>query len=263
MITIAVLIKCSIPTTAGHRVTIATAQPDGGILGFDHDIMPPPPDWQPYGGDAMGGWLLPTVGTYANATCRAGLGTFCSDPKVCCTGYPQPNQDWLFNSINQFSAACWHFAEHLTDIMEKNNETIIPFGLVSSQWGGTMVEHWQPNSTLNAGVCKNSSGGSYAEWQNKRYDIDSGGLYNGMVRPFVNMTIKGALWYQGENNVFQCHGANSNSQGANSGSGGPFACGTTETATGYACKYRGSCQLLPYCCSFFLLLLLFKDYSSR
>ena len=115
-------------------------QPDGGVLGFDHDIMPPPPAWQPYGGDAMGGWLLPTVGTYANATCRAGLGDHCPDPTKCCTGYPQPNQDWLFNSINQFSAACWHFAEHLTDIMEKNNETLVPFGLVSSQWGGTMVE---------------------------------------------------------------------------------------------------------------------------
>jgi hypothetical protein len=23
-----------------------------------------------------------------------------------------------------------------------------------------------------------------------------GGLYNGMVQPFLNMTIKGALWYQ-------------------------------------------------------------------
>ena len=56
-----------------------------------------------------------------------------------------------------------------------------------------------------------------------------------MVRPFQNMTIKGALWYQGENNVFQCHGSESNAQGANSGSGGPFACGTVETKTGYAC----------------------------
>ena len=60
--------------------------------------------------------------------------------------------------------------------MEANNETVIPLGLISSQWGGTMVEHWQPNATLNAGVCKNSSGGEYAPWQNKRWDIDSGGL---------------------------------------------------------------------------------------
>jgi hypothetical protein len=63
-------------------------------------------------------------------------------------------QDWLYNSINQFSAACWHFAEHLTDIAERNNETVVPFGLVSSQWGGTIIENWQPNVSLNAGVCK-------------------------------------------------------------------------------------------------------------
>lgn len=172
-------------------------QPDAPVQGFDFDILPPPPAWNPFGGDAGGGWLLPSVGTYANRTCRAGLGTHCPDPAQCCTGYPQPNDDWLYNSINQFSAACWHFAEHLTDMMEHNNETVVPFGLVSSQWGGTMVEHWQPNSTLNAGVCKNASGGAYAPWQNKRWDIDSGALYNGMVRPFLNMTIRGALWYQG------------------------------------------------------------------
>eukprot|EP01047_Picozoa_sp_COSAG01_P004770 COSAG01_NODE_159_length_23702_cov_119.507585_5_plen_73_part_00 len=59
-----------------------------------------------------------------------------------------------------------------------------------------MVEHWQPNASLNAAVCKNASGGAYAPWQNGRWDIDSGALYNGMVRPFLNMTIKGALWYQ-------------------------------------------------------------------
>ena len=113
-----------------------------------------------------------------------------------CTGYKTPNQDWLFNSINQFSAACWHFAEHLTEIAESKNETAIPYGLIGSHWGGTMVEHWQSNASLNSGVCKNASGGAYEPWQNGRWDIDSGRLFNGMVRPFLNMTIKGALWYQ-------------------------------------------------------------------
>ena len=172
-------------------------QPDGGIGGFDLDIAPPPPPWRSYGGDPAGGWLLPSVGSYANKTCRDGAGPQgdCSSPENCqsCTAYKLPNQDWLYNSINQFSAACWHFAEHLTDIAESKNETVVPYGLIGSHWGGTMVEHWQPNSTLNAGVCKNNSGGAYAAWQNGRWDIDSGGLYNGMVRPFLNMTIKGAL----------------------------------------------------------------------
>jgi hypothetical protein len=89
----------------------------------------------------------------------------------------------------------------------------------------------------------------------------SGGLYNGMVRPFLNMTIKGALWYQGiwppyiydqysmtltdhimiystgcctvpgENNAFQCHGANSIAQNGDN-SGGPIACGSIADRTG-------------------------------
>jgi hypothetical protein len=57
-----------------------------------------------------------------------------------------------------------------------------------------MVQHWISNSTLNAQACKNATGGPYKPSENGRWDIDSGGLYNGMVRPFINMTIKGALW---------------------------------------------------------------------
>ena len=45
--------------------------------------------------------------------------------------------------------------------MRFSAESVVPYGLVASHWGGTMVEHWQPNSTLNDGVCKNNSGGAY------------------------------------------------------------------------------------------------------
>jgi len=34
------------------------------------------------------------------------------------------------------------------------------------------------------------------------------------------MTIKGALWWQGENNAFQCHDAGSLTQDAGHGAGG-------------------------------------------
>jgi hypothetical protein len=39
---------------------------------------------------------------------------------------------------------------------------------------------------------------------------------------------------QGENNAFQCHGANSTEQDGKN-SGGPLACGSVEDKTGYAC----------------------------
>jgi len=216
-------------------------QPDGGYDGTDLDIIPPPPERQPWGDFAGGGWLLPSVGTYGNASCRMGLGdSGCTNTSHCCTRFSQPNDDWIYNSVDQFSAACWHFAEHLTDKMEANDESIMPIGLISSSWGGTMVEHWQPNATLNSGVCKNSSGYDYSPWQNKRWDIDSGALWNGMILPFVNMSIKGALWYQGENNVFQCHdaGDTDQSKGGRKPSGGPFACGNVGDSTGYACMMR-------------------------
>jgi len=64
---------------------------------------------------------------------------------------------------------------------------------------------------------------------------DDGALNNGMVAPFLNMTIFGALWYQGENNVHECipsPDANSRS----TGDGGPSACGNILTKTGYACS---------------------------
>ena len=49
-------------------------QPDGGAGGIDLDIAPPPSPWRSYGGDAAGGWLLPSVGSYANKSCRDGTG---------------------------------------------------------------------------------------------------------------------------------------------------------------------------------------------
>ena len=48
-----------------------------------------------------------------------------------------------------------------------------------------------------------------------------------MIAPVVNYTIYGAIWYQGENNVFQCQ--------PNLPPGDPNACGSAEAGTGYGC----------------------------
>jgi sialate O-acetylesterase len=62
----------------------------------------------------------------------------------------------------------------------------IPIGLVSSSWGGTKIEQWSPPSVMSScGVSPQS------------YDSQ---LYNAMITPLLKMTIKGALWYQGESN---------------------------------------------------------------
>jgi hypothetical protein len=126
-------------------------QPDGGYEGYDLDIAPEPPAWRSYGGNPAGNWLLPQVGTYANESCRVGAGKQCQGVGPdCCTAYPPPNNDWFYNSVNQFSATCWYFAEHLTDEMERMNETIVPLGLVGSHWGGTMIEVRSEEASLDS-----------------------------------------------------------------------------------------------------------------
>eukprot|EP01052_Picozoa_sp_SAG31_P082051 SAG31_NODE_42035_length_273_cov_0.885057_1_plen_78_part_10 len=53
--------------------------------------------------------------------------------------------------------------------------------------GGTMIEAWTPNKTLSES-CRNSVGGPPAVAPQ-----GNGGLYNGMVAPYLNMTIMGAM----------------------------------------------------------------------
>jgi hypothetical protein len=101
---------------------------------FDFYTSPPPPPYSNFGGYPEGGWLLADVGTYANQTCREGP----YEPSMPdCTAYPQPDDSWLDNSIDGFSAACWHFAEQLTDMQEAAGEPIVPLGLIGSHWVST------------------------------------------------------------------------------------------------------------------------------
>ena len=94
-------------------------------------------------------------------------------------------------SLFQFSAACWYFAEVLTNILGSEAP---PLGLISTAIGGSMVEQWIPNSTVAS--CKNLSLASHNQ-----------GLWDDNVRPYLKMTVKGWLWYQGENDM---HGVKGN-----------------------------------------------------
>ncbi|KAE8592125.1 hypothetical protein XENTR_v10018651 [Xenopus tropicalis] len=90
-----------------------------------------------------------------------------------------------------FSAVCWLFGRHLSRRLK------YPIGLVESVWGGTPVEAWSSKRALQkCGLSQHmecaSSRSMYAGPCN--YTV----LWNAMIHPLLNMTIKGAIWYQGK-----------------------------------------------------------------
>jgi len=73
---------------------------------------------------------------------------------------------------DHFSAVCFLTAREIHDALGGE----VPLGLISSNWGGTPVQSWEPNT---------------------------GTLYNSMIAPFAvgPMALTGVTWYQGEANV--------------------------------------------------------------
>ncbi|XP_029428930.1 sialate O-acetylesterase isoform X2 [Rhinatrema bivittatum] len=103
-----------------------------------------------------------------------------------------------------FSAVCWLFGRYLY------NKLQYPIGLVESCWGGTPIESWSSKRALekcglNTMKSQIKRSGSML-WS---YDIENEAygpqiysvLWNAMIHPLLNMTIKGAIWYQGEANT--------------------------------------------------------------
>ncbi|CAM9251474.1 unnamed protein product [Ectocarpus fasciculatus] len=105
----------------------------------------------------------------------------------------------------RYSAICWFFGKNIFD---SSLQRSIPVGLVSDNWGGTIIEAWSPPSVIE------KCGGSTGEVDVHRVDFDPNPhtaedfdpnaysiLYNTMVYPIRDMAVKGVLWYQGESNV--------------------------------------------------------------
>jgi sialate O-acetylesterase len=104
------------------------------------------------------------------------------------------------------SATCVEFGRSLLDQL---GPSAPPIGLVSSAVGGTTIESWSPNATTMQ--CQNTTVDAPTAGK------PDGSLFNGMACPFVNMTISGFVWYQGENNM---HG----DPGSSLHGGGGYGC---------------------------------------
>ncbi|XP_037697773.1 sialate O-acetylesterase isoform X2 [Choloepus didactylus] len=95
-------------------------------------------------------------------------------------------------NFTYMSAVCWLFGRNLYDTLH------YPIGLISSSWGGTPIEAWSSGRSLKAcGVPKQR----FIPLRPVSGPSNNSVLWNAMIHPLRNMTLKGVIWYQGENNV--------------------------------------------------------------
>jgi hypothetical protein len=89
------------------------------------------------------------------------------------------------NNLLDFSSTCYYFGESLIDLLGDNAP---PIGLVHTAWGGSMIEQWLSNETI--ATCGNVSKMSTNSAFHEQY-----------VMPYAEMSLKGFVWYQGENDM--------------------------------------------------------------
>jgi sialate O-acetylesterase len=104
--------------------------------------------------------------------------------------------NWLVpdtGSVANFSATAWFYG------VELYKRLGIPIGLIVSAWGGTPAEAWTPSEVINT----NPELQFYRSDPNKNpwFPTSPSILYNSMICPLQKLSIRGAIWYQGESNV--------------------------------------------------------------
>ena len=94
----------------------------------------------------------------------------------------------------KFSAVGYYFAERLNQVLD------VPVGIINCSWGGSCIEAWLPREIVKNYEDVDLSRAEYGNRQHFHAGVPTI-MYNGMLSPLMNYTIKGFLWYQGEANV--------------------------------------------------------------
>jgi sialate O-acetylesterase len=145
----------------------------------------------------LGGWkhYKPEVCSEVASGAYAGVRIFTVQKDTSAVPLDHCKGNWLTadtTTVNDFSATAWFYGAYL------NKQLGVPVGLIATAWGGTPAEVWTPVESIKAepdlGFYLNHYNGSI--W----WPGTPGVLYNAMIHPLVNYTIKGAIWYQGESN---------------------------------------------------------------
>lgn len=96
----------------------------------------------------------------------------------------------------KFGATCWYFGQQLMDQM-KMNDKVIPIGLINTAVGESRISWFMDNTTVS--TCHNRS--NSMRGKDNVDALREGQLFATHILPFVDFTIKGWVWYQGEHNM--------------------------------------------------------------
>lgn len=102
--------------------------------------------------------------------------------------------EWMYptpENVAECSATAYFFGRELSDILN------VPVGIITSYWGGTMIETWMIEESILSidGIDK-------SVFKEVPEGPGPGKLYNGMIHPVTRFTAKGFIWYQGESNRY-------------------------------------------------------------
>ena len=101
-------------------------------------------------------------------------------------------------TVRQFSATAYYYGRALRKSLD------VPVGLIVVSWGGSACEAWMNRSWIKPewmSYFKDVKGEVSQANVDKLQQRCPSALYNGMLHPLIGMTIKGVIWYQGEENV--------------------------------------------------------------
>ena len=99
-------------------------------------------------------------------------------------------------SVREFSATAYYFGRELRRILN------VPVGLIVTAWGGSSCEAWMDREHVKQFVTEKSPYQvPYTTSDIKSPNRQPTVLYNAMLHPIIGYGIRGAIWYQGEDNV--------------------------------------------------------------
>ncbi len=96
-------------------------------------------------------------------------------------------------SVREFSATAYYFGRALRQVLD------VPVGLICTSWGGSACEAWMHPDWLKA-FPKVNQHVTEADVEILQQRCPTA-LYNGQLKPLVGYTMRGAIWYQGEDNI--------------------------------------------------------------